>query len=127
MPAISTAVEAANIQFAMSLLTPALRCFIHEKCRRPVDWKEKDFMECCRHILNTYPLDRRYTYYSDEAVKLRNHVSHQGFYPYSHNAYVLRRIATFLERDDLEDLIIDFVMTTKRAFSDEDYDPYYSF
>jgi hypothetical protein len=110
-----TAVEAAHVQFAMSLLTPALRIYIETHGDDVDDVDDKDFVECCKFILSNDLVQHRHICFFEDAVNLRNYVSHQNFRSSGENIKSLIRIATCIQREDVADSIREFTVSRKRS------------
>jgi hypothetical protein len=109
-----TAVEAAHVQFAMSLLTPALRNYIW-RCGEDVDdVDDKDFVECCRFIVGKDLVQHRHVCFFKDAIDLRKDVSHQNLQSSDENIKSLIRIATCIRREDLAHSIDEFSVSRKR-------------
>ena len=115
-----TAVEAAHVQFAMSLLTPALRIFIEAYGEDVDDVDDKDFVECCKFILSNDLVQHRHICFFKDAIDLRNDVSHQNLRSSNENIKSLIRIATCIRREDLAHSIDEFSVSRKRL-QYEDY------
>ena len=105
------AVEAAHIQFAMSLLTPALKDYIRDNIKHSCNLETKDFSNCCKLIENDELVRNKFLWLFDDAVDLRNEVSHQDFWPVYQNIKTLEKIASCIHREDLKSLIRGFKVT----------------
>jgi hypothetical protein len=103
-----TAVEAAHIQFAMSLLTPALQDYIRDNMEDSYNLDDKDFSQCCKLIEDDELVRNKFLCLFDDAVDLRNEVSHQDFEPDYQNIQTLEKIASCIGREDLKKLIRGF-------------------
>ena len=113
----SEATTAAQVQFSIHLLTPALNSYIRQTFP---DHTDKDFADCCQFLLNFSPTNGRDGRFIRMPLILRHRVAHQNLNslqkwrdPIEH----FKVLAVFINRQDLKNKISYFVSGSQTALT----------
>jgi hypothetical protein len=114
----SEAITAAQVQFAIHLLTPALNSYIRQTFP---DQTNKDFADCCQFLLNFSPTHGRARRFLRMPLILRHRVAHQTLNsfrqlnrdPIEH----FKVLAVFIDRQDLKNKICCFVSDSQTTLT----------
>ena len=106
----SEATKAAQVQFAINLLTDPLNLFIRNNF--PSESASMDFAECCEYMIKNVNIDDRNKKNFEMALLQRHRVAHQDrkfFLKWNSPTYSFKLLATYIDQQKLKTSIDRFV------------------